>query len=90
MSYGYHRSEVLGALASIILIWGIIVFLLIEAVHRLINQEEIEINKNIMLITSIAGLVCNLISIFALTYTEPSSIISPKVIPSKNNSRIIE
>jgi solute carrier family 30 (zinc transporter), member 2 len=67
MSYGYHRSEVLGALASILLIWGIIVFLLIEAVHRIIEPEEI--NGKIMLITSIAGLVCNFISIFTLTYT---------------------
>jgi Co/Zn/Cd efflux system component len=82
MSYGYHRSEVLGALASIILIWGIIVFLLIEAVDKLINQDEIKIDKDIMLYTSIAGLVCNLISIVALTYTEPTSIISPKIIPS--------
>jgi solute carrier family 30 (zinc transporter), member 2 len=67
MSYGYHRSEVLGALASILLIWGIIVFLLIEAIHRIIEPEEI--NGEIMLITSVAGLVCNFISIFTLTYT---------------------
>jgi cation diffusion facilitator family transporter len=34
MSFGYHRAEVLGALASIMLIWGIIIYLFIEAVHR--------------------------------------------------------
>ena len=67
MSYGYHRSEVLGALASIILIWGIIVFLLIEGVHRIIEPEEID--GKIMLITSVAGLLCNLISIIALFHT---------------------
>ena len=89
MSYGYHRSEVLGALASIILIWGIIVFLLIEGVHRIIEPEEID--GKIMLITSVAGLLCNLISIIALFHTQPKSIQSPKVIPSsKSNSRIIE
>lgn len=89
MSYGYHRSEVLGALASILLIWGIIVFLLIEAVHRIIEPEEI--NGKIMLITSVAGLVCNFISIFTLTYTQPNKVESPKIKPSKNNkSRVVE
>jgi zinc transporter 2 len=39
MSFGYHRAEILGALASIILIWGIITFLLIEAIHRIIEPK---------------------------------------------------
>ena len=31
-TFGYHRAEVLGALASIALIWGLLIWLLIEAV----------------------------------------------------------
>ena len=31
-SYGYHRAEVIGALGSIIIIWGLLIWLLIEAV----------------------------------------------------------
>jgi zinc transporter 2 len=30
-SYGYHRSEVLGALASIFIIWGLVIWLIFEA-----------------------------------------------------------
>jgi len=64
MSFGYHRAEVLGALASIMLIWGIIIYLFIEAVHRIVDPEHID--GEIMLITAVVGLVCNFISIFTL------------------------
>jgi zinc transporter 2 len=64
MSFGYHRAEILGALASIMLIWGIIVYLFIEAIHRIIDPEIID--GEIMLITACVGLVCNIISIFTL------------------------
>ena len=64
MSFGYHRAEILGALASIMLIWGIIIYLFIEAIHRIVHPEKID--GKIMLITAIVGLVCNFISIFTL------------------------
>ena len=35
MSYGYHRAEVLGALASVVLIWGLTIGLVYEAVIRI-------------------------------------------------------
>lgn len=64
MSFGYHRAEILGALASIMLIWGIIIYLFIEAVHRVVHPEPID--GEIMLITAVVGLICNFISIFTL------------------------
>ena len=64
MSYGYHRAEVLGALASILLIWGLLIWLVIEAADRLVHAEEI--NGEVMLITAIIGLACNLVNIFVL------------------------
>lgn len=64
MSFGYHRAEILGALASILLIWGLIVYLFIEAIHRMFHPEGVD--GTIMLITACVGLVCNLISIFTL------------------------
>ena len=39
LTYGYHRTEVLGALASIALIWGLLIWLFIEAIHRIIHDE---------------------------------------------------
>ena len=64
MSFGYHRAEILGALTSIMLIWGIIIYLFIEAIHRIVDPEVID--GEIMLITAVVGLFCNIISIFTL------------------------
>lgn len=64
MSFGYHRAEILGALASVLLIWGLIIWLFIEAIHRIVDPEEID--GLVMLITAVVGLVFNFISIFTL------------------------
>ena len=64
MSFGYHRAEILGALASVLLIWGLIIWLFIEAIHRIVDPEVID--EKIMLITACIGLVFNIISIFTL------------------------
>ena len=32
LSYGYHRAEVLGAIANVILIWGLTIWLIYEAI----------------------------------------------------------
>ena len=60
MSFGYHRAEVVGALASITLIWGLTFILLYEATIRVINKEIVK-DPLIMLITAVFGLVCNLV-----------------------------
>lgn len=64
MSFGYHRAEVLGALASIALIWGLLIWLFAEAIDRVIHPSEID--GEIMLITAVVGLACNIVSIFTL------------------------
>lgn len=63
-SMGYHRAEILGAILGIVLIWGLVVWLCIEAYARIINPPEVD--ATIMLITSIIGLCCNLVNLFAL------------------------
>ena len=40
-SYGYHRVEVLGALASIMIIWLVTGILVVEAVQRVITPETV-------------------------------------------------
>ena len=60
LSYGYHRAEVIGALGSVILIWGLTIWLVYEAIQRVIYQD-FEIQGEIMLITACFGLFCNLI-----------------------------
>ena len=38
MSYGYHRTEILGAMASIVIIWVLLIWLIQEAIYRLMND----------------------------------------------------
>jgi len=64
MSYGFHRAEVLGALASILLIWGLLIWLFIEAIDRLIHGPDVD--GEVMLITACVGLACNIVNIFTL------------------------
>ena len=60
LTYGYHRAEVIGALASIILIWGLTIWLITEAVQRVIHRN-FEIDRYFMLGTAVFGLLCNLL-----------------------------
>ena len=59
---GYHRSEILGAMMSILIIWSLLVWLNIEAIHRINNPPD-DLDPTIMLITSSIGLACNIINI---------------------------
>lgn len=59
MSFGYHRAEVIGALVSINIIWGLTFWLLYEASKRIIYREEV--NGLIMLVTAVVGFIFNII-----------------------------
>ena len=68
-SYGYHRAEVMGALTSILIIWGLVIWLVWEAVERIdsiTHHKGFDLDPFIMLYTSIISLMCNIISLFAL------------------------
>ena len=59
-SYGFHRAEIIGALASVIIIWALTIWLVIEAINRIVYQD-FEIDADIMLYTSIFALCSNLV-----------------------------
>lgn len=60
LSYGYHRCEVIGALASILLIWALTGVLVYEGVQKIVN-EDYEVDALIMLIVAVIGLICNIV-----------------------------
>jgi solute carrier family 30 (zinc transporter), member 2 len=41
-SFGFHRAEVIGALLSVSLIWAMTIFLVVEAVQRVLHPEPVE------------------------------------------------
>jgi len=65
MSFGYYRSEVLGALLSTIVIWILTSVLVYLAVLRCINQD-FEIEEIPMVVTASFGVVFNIIMYFVL------------------------
>jgi zinc transporter 2 len=67
LSFGFHRAEVIGALASVILIWALTLVLVLEAIDRVIHP--VYVDGKIMLITAALGLVFNLIMVKVLHST---------------------
>lgn len=64
MSYGYHRAETIGALISISIIWGLVVWLLYESINRIFYPEELQ--PLIMMITAAIGMGVNIIMALSL------------------------
>jgi zinc transporter 2 len=66
MSFGFKRAEVIGALMSVSLIWGLTVTLLIHAVDRawliLIDSPDVvPVNGEMMFFLAFLGVGCNLL-----------------------------
>jgi zinc transporter 2 len=57
-SYGYHRIEVLGALASVLSVWLVTGILLWEAVDRILNPTAVD--GKIMTIIALIGVLVNI------------------------------
>jgi len=60
MTFGYHRAEALGALATLIIIWyvtGILVYLAVRRIH----DEDFEIHDTAMLVVACAAVVFNVV-----------------------------
>ena len=64
MSYGWHRSEIVGTMVSIITIWGLTIWLLFEATQRIITPQPVV--TGIMLIVAVMGLFFNIIQMKVL------------------------
>ncbi|KAF9312011.1 hypothetical protein BG003_006739 [Podila horticola] len=63
-TFGYHRAEVLGALFSIFLIWGLTLLLVMEAYDRV--RHPIDIDGKTMSIIAGLGVCVNVVLMFVL------------------------
>lgn len=68
MIHGYHTSEIIGALVSIMLIWSLTIWLLYEATMHIIITPQV--NGLIMIIISIIGFFFNVIMSIILAKNE--------------------
>uniref|UniRef100_A0A8C6TRF3 Probable proton-coupled zinc antiporter SLC30A3 n=1 Tax=Neogobius melanostomus TaxID=47308 RepID=A0A8C6TRF3_9GOBI len=68
VTYGWHRSEVLGAFISVVSIWavtGVLVFLAVERIVR----NDYDINGHVMLVTSGCAVLVNIIMAYILHHS---------------------
>jgi cobalt-zinc-cadmium efflux system protein len=71
-TYGYHRLEILAALMNGLILWGITIFIFIEAYHRL--QEPPVVKSGAMLVIALIGLAVNIISAWLLYPSQGRSL----------------
>ena len=55
----------MGAFLSIFVIWGLLIWLNMEAINRIIEPPP-PINSTVMMITAIIGFLCNVTNLVAL------------------------
>jgi len=71
MTFGYHRAEILGALASIVTIWGLVAVLGYESILRLVADARLvgdEVDGMIMTVIGVCGFFVNIIDALILKW----------------------
>lgn len=63
-TYGYYRVEILAALTNAVVLVGISLYILYEALQRFRHPPEVESKS--MLLVAVIGLIVNIVSIFIL------------------------
>ena len=64
-TFGYYRAEIVGALASVFIIWILTGMLLMESTTRIFKMKY-DVDGKVMLITSLIGFVFNGIMVYVL------------------------
>jgi zinc transporter 2 len=59
---------VLGALATVLIIWTLLGVLIYESIERIIHIDQVKIDGKIMLITACIGLFFNLVNLVVLKF----------------------
>lgn len=85
-SFGYHRLEVLGALASLLLLWVVTVALLFEAFRRFVHPQPI--NGKLMTILAALGVLNNVALIIVLGFDGHSHGIGGERMEGRKEGRI--
>lgn len=73
-TYGYRRTEVLGALANGLILCVVAVVIAIEAIGRIITPGDTEVVAGPMLLVAIVGLIANVVSMLILRAGAQKSI----------------
>lgn len=72
LTYGYHRTEIIAALISGFTTWGLSIWLIYEAIHRLFHPEPVE--GMMVLIVAGVGFLANLAMMMILHKNQKDSL----------------
>jgi cation diffusion facilitator family transporter len=61
MTFGYRRIEIVCAVASVLGIWMMTMFICYFAIDRLVHPSEFEIDTDTMLIIAVLGIIVNIV-----------------------------
>lgn len=73
-TFGYQRVEVFAALINALILLGVSVFVVLEAIHRLLNPEQLELVSLPMLLVGVIGLIANVVALLLLRPSSRESI----------------
>ncbi|MET0975952.1 MAG: cation diffusion facilitator family transporter, partial [Leifsonia sp.] len=73
-TYGYQRAEVFGALINALILIVVAVFVTVEAVQRLLDPGDGEVQGGLMLVVAGIGLVANIIALLVLRTGDTASL----------------
>lgn len=71
-TFGYHRFEILAAAFNALLLFGVAIYILVEAYQRFKNPPEIQTGP--LMVIAVLGLVINLISMRLLSSSKDDSL----------------
>jgi len=71
-SFGFYRVEVLAAVINAVILFGVAIYVLIEAWRRL--QSPPEISSGLMLAVAVAGMGANAVSLWLLHHAQSQSL----------------
>ncbi|GAA1690721.1 cation diffusion facilitator family transporter [Microbacterium sediminicola] len=73
-TYGYQRAEVFGALVNGVLLIGLSIWVVIEAIGRLLQPDDEHVLGGVMLVVAIVGLLANAVAMWLLSAAQKTSI----------------
>lgn len=60
-TFGYHRAQVIGAMLSALALWLVAAWILFEAINRIRDRDNLEVESELMLVIGAIGLGVNLL-----------------------------
>ncbi len=73
-TFGYHRAEILAAMANAVVLLVVCVYLVWAGVERLRSPGDVEVEAGLLIVFAVVGLAANSVSLFVLQRSATGSL----------------